>query len=74
MIGNVTLGQYYPANSAVHRMDPRMKIILLILFIVAVFCAGTLWAFIPVALYVFLAGYLKNSKSGLDYTKGLITI
>ena len=26
MLNNVTLGQYYPTNSTVHRMDPRMKI------------------------------------------------
>ena len=37
MLKNVTMGQYYPVDSAVHRLDPRMKLILTILFIVAVF-------------------------------------
>ena len=37
MLNNITLGQYYPAESVVHRLDPRVKIILLIAFVAAVF-------------------------------------
>ncbi len=55
MLENITFGQYYPSNSVVHRMDPRMKILLLIVFIVIVFCASTLYAFIPVLLFLVLA-------------------
>ena len=55
MLENITFGQYYPSDSIVHRMDPRMKILLLILFIVNVFCASTLYAFIPVLLYLVTA-------------------
>ena len=55
MLENITFGQYYPSDSVVHRMDPRMKIILLIVFIVIVFCASTLYAFIPVLLYLVTA-------------------
>ena len=39
MLKNITMGQYYPVDSVVHRLDPRMKLILAILFIVAVFMA-----------------------------------
>lgn len=60
MLNNVTLGQYYPTNSTVHRMDPRMKIVLLVLFIVAVFMAKTLLAFIPVVAFVFIAAKLSK--------------
>ena len=60
MLNNVTLGQYYPAESTVHRMDPRMKIILLVLFIVAVFMAKSLLAFIPVLLFIVLAATLSK--------------
>ncbi len=28
----ITLGQYFPGDSAIHRMDPRMKLILTILY------------------------------------------
>lgn len=34
---DVTFGQYYPADSFVHKMDPRVKIVLSIAYIVAVF-------------------------------------
>ena len=37
MLNNITMGQYYPVDSAVHRLDPRVKLILTIIFIVAVF-------------------------------------
>ena len=37
MLNNITLGQYYPVDSSVHRMDPRIKLILTIAYIVAVF-------------------------------------
>ena len=37
MLGDITLGQYYPGNSPVHRMDPRSKLLLTIAYIVGVF-------------------------------------
>ncbi|MBO7304269.1 MAG: energy-coupling factor transporter transmembrane protein EcfT [Clostridia bacterium] len=39
MISDITLGQYFPGFSPLHRLDPRSKIILAILFIVGVFLA-----------------------------------
>ena len=41
MIKNITLGQYFPGNSVIHRLDPRMKLILVIAVIVMIFLAGT---------------------------------
>jgi len=41
MIKDIALGQYFPGTSLVHRLDPRIKLILTILFIVALFlCKG----------------------------------
>ena len=59
-LNNITLGQYYPADSVVHRMDPRVKILLLIAVIVAVFLAGNLLAFVPIV--AFLIFVTKLSK------------
>ena len=42
MLNDITLGQYFPGNSAIHRMDPRMKLILTILYIVGVFIVANL--------------------------------
>ena len=53
MRSDVTFGQYYSADSSVHKMDPRTKILLLIVYIVAVFVAKNFLA-LSVTL-VFLA-------------------
>ena len=39
MLKDITLGQYFPGNSVVHRLDPRTKLILLVIYIVALFLA-----------------------------------
>ena len=39
MIRDITLGQYYPGDSLIHRLDPRIKIITTIAYIAALFIA-----------------------------------
>lgn len=39
MLSNITIGQYYPAKSLLHRLDPRMKVVLTAVFIVLIFLA-----------------------------------
>ena len=39
MLKDITLGQYFPGHSFVHRLDPRTKLILLVVYIVALFMA-----------------------------------
>ncbi|MBR5023159.1 MAG: energy-coupling factor transporter transmembrane protein EcfT [Oscillospiraceae bacterium] len=39
MLKDITLGQYFPGNSVIHRMDPRTKLVGLIIYIVALFTA-----------------------------------
>jgi len=51
-MANITLGQYIPGNSFVHRLDPRTKILLTILYIAMIFCVtGPVW-------YILVLGYL----------------
>ena len=45
MLKDVTLGQFFPGNSVLHKMDPRAKIILSVLYIVAIFCAKNILSF-----------------------------
>ena len=47
---DITLGQFFPGNSPIHRLDPRAKLLGLILYIAALFLAGQ-W---PTYLLVFL--------------------
>ena len=42
---SITLGQFYPADSILHRADPRMKVILTVLYIVATFLAKNVLSF-----------------------------
>ena len=39
MLKDVTLGQYFPGETAAHKMDPRTKLVLVIVYIVALFLA-----------------------------------
>ena len=39
MLKDITLGQYFPGNSIIHRLDPRTKLIMLVVYIVALFMA-----------------------------------
>ncbi len=54
MISDITLGQFFPGNSALHRLDPRTKLILAVLFIAAVFVANTTLAFASMMLLTVL--------------------
>ena len=40
MLKDITLGQYFPGNSVIHRLDPRTKLILLVVYMVALFTAS----------------------------------
>ncbi len=39
MLRDITLGQYFPGDTVVHRLDPRTKLVLVIVYIVTLFCA-----------------------------------
>ena len=60
MLRDITLGQYYPAESIIHRLDPRVKFAGTILYIVTLFLFKTFWGFIPVVLM--LAAIVALSK------------
>ena len=52
MISDITLGQFFPGYSPIHKLDPRTKIILSVAFIVAVFMANNPLSFVALALGV----------------------
>ena len=60
MLTNITMGQYYPVDSKVHRLDPRIKLILTIAFIVAVFMAKTFAGYAILLLFVYGVARLAN--------------
>lgn len=45
MLKDITLGQFFPGDTVAHRLDPRTKILLVVFYIVALFCAKSLLAY-----------------------------
>ena len=41
MLRDITIGQYYPADSILHRLDPRVKFIATLAFIISLFISST---------------------------------
>ena len=73
MIRDITLGQYYPAGSILHKLDPRVKLVGTMIFLIAVFS----YRGIPglVCITVCLATLIKLSKVPFSYmVKGLRAI
>ena len=58
MLKDITLGQYFPGNSFVHRLDPRTKLLMLVIYIVALFTAtnwisyGLCFAFLALTIAI----------------------
>lgn len=52
---NVALGQYFPGSSLMHRMDPRVKLLLTLAIIVLIFFVHTYWGYLAVLGTLLLA-------------------
>ncbi len=64
MKSDITFGQYCEGDSLIHRLDPRMKIILAILYIITIFLAKSVTAFLLLTLSsVVLVGLTKLSPA-----------
>lgn len=73
MLRDITLGQYYPADSVIHKLDPRVKLFGTMLYIVSLFCLNGVVAFLLATF--FLVTVIKASKVPFSYmVKGLKTI
>ncbi len=70
MLKDITLGQYFPGNSAIHKMDPRVKIMLTLLYMVLVFVANNTLSYL--LLFCFLSSCILISKISMKFfLKGL---
>ena len=65
MLNDITLGQYFPGDSAIHRMDPRMKLILTIVYIVSVFLVGNLPGYLLSLAFLYIVVRVSGIK--FDY-------
>ena len=70
MLSDITIGQYFPGRSVLHRMDPRVKIVLTFACIVFVFVANNFWGLLIIGLLVFIS-MLLSGISVYQYLKSL---
>ena len=73
MLRDITLGQYYPVDSVLHRLDPRTKLFGTLVYIVSLFMANSVWAYVAAA--VFLVAAIRLSKVPVKFmVRGLKSI
>lgn len=70
MIRDITIGQYYPAKSVVHRLDPRVKLVGTLFYLISLFLFKSISGYLVATL--FLVGIIKISKVPFRFiVKGL---
>ncbi|MBT9159463.1 MAG: energy-coupling factor transporter transmembrane component T family protein [Dehalococcoidia bacterium] len=65
MSSSITFGHYFPGNSLLHRLDPRMKMCALFLLIVVLFITRSFWGLLLIGVFVF--GSLVSTGISLKY-------
>lgn len=60
MIRDITLGQFYPVDSVLHRMDPRTKLFGTMVFIISLFLADSLWAYILATVFLIFCIHMSR--------------
>lgn len=70
LMRNITIGQYFPGNSLIHVLDPRLKMVLSILFIITLFFIKSISGYFLFSSFLFFVVFL--SRISLGYVlKGL---
>ena len=73
MLKDITLGQYYQTESVIHRLDPRVKLVGTICYIISLFLVNSVWGYLVAA--IFLAVMIKLSNVPFKFmVKGMKAI
>ena len=70
MLKDITMGQYFPGNSVVHRLDPRTKLIMVVIYIVALFTAKSYVSYLVMAAFLIISVRISTIKFKMLF-KGL---
>ena len=65
MLRDITIGQYYPADSVIHKLDPRVKLFATLIFIISLFSFKNVWGFLVATIFMF--GFIELSKVPIGY-------
>ncbi len=60
MLKDITIGQYFPGNSIIHRLDPRFKIIMTLIFIVMLFAGDSVWCLAIGGIFTLMCIFLSK--------------
>lgn len=79
MFKDITIGQYYPGNSILHKLDPRVKLLGVIIYIAAVFIINNIWGLIFLvaviaALIIMSQVPMKHIFKGLKFVWFLVAL
>ncbi len=70
---DITLGQYFPSNGVLHKLDARTKILFLVAFIILIFCSFNFYALGLVTIFTAVTVLLSKVPIGM-FLKSLKTI
>lgn len=62
MLADITIGQYFPGNSLIHRLDPRFKIVITFIYILMLFTGSNIICLAVGAVYTIIAVLLSKIK------------
>ena len=60
MIRDITIGQYYQAESVIHRLDPRVKLLMTLVYIVSLFASDTVAGYIIATIFLMTTIFLSK--------------
>lgn len=73
MLRDITIGQYYPADSVIHKLDPRVKLLAVLIYVISLFTFRSIWGFAVITAA--LLGMIALSKVPFRFmVKGLKAI
>ena len=70
MLKDITMGQFFPGDSIVHRLDPRTKLIMVVLYIAALFTAKSYVSYLAMAAFLIISVRISTIKFKMLF-KGL---
>ncbi len=62
MLGDISLGQYFPGTSVIHRLDPRVKLLLTLVYIVAIFLVRGFFGYLALFAFLLLVTLLSRIR------------
>ncbi len=65
MLKDITIGQYYPTNSSIHKLDARVKLIATFIFMISLFIINKFWPYLIVVGLIAVIGLSKIPGNSL---------